>query len=155
MISRMTVVLLRPVSFAIWTGVRPSWRRKSMRFLSSSVICLAMPSFLSLRLPSSPDRARGRREVVGAHDTEQPGFAKVNAPSFPREGYGVCHHSPSLCLTLLCLLLIAEVTTPNRVRLLPQSTPNIKSCSRVMTRKWYNYQHYNWSIVWIITKNRL
>ena len=93
-----------------------------MRFLSSSVICLAMPAFLSLRLPSSPGRARGRREVVGAHDTEQPGFAKVNAPSFPREGYGVCHHSPSLCLTLLCLLLIAEVTTPNRVRLLPQST---------------------------------
>ena len=74
------------------------------------------------RLPPSPVRARGRQEVVGAHDTEQPGFAKVNAPSFPREGYGVCHHSPSLCLTLLCLLLIAEVTTPNRVRLLPQST---------------------------------
>ena len=94
-----------------------------MRFLSSSVICFAMSAFLSLRLPSSPDRARGRQEVVGAHDTEQPGFAEVNAPSFPREGYGVCHHSPSLCLTLLCLLLIAEVTTPNRVRLLPQSTP--------------------------------
>ena len=93
-----------------------------MRFLSSSVICFAMSAFLSLRLPSSPDRARGRQEVVGAHDTEQPGFAKVNAPSFPREGYGVCHHSPSLCLTLLCLLLIAEVNTPNRVRLLPQST---------------------------------
>ena len=94
-----------------------------MRFLSSSVICFAMSAFLSLRLPPSPVRARGRREVVGAHDTEQPGFAKVNAPSFPREGYGVCHHFPSLRLTLLCLLLIAEVTTPNRVRLLPQSTP--------------------------------
>ena len=93
-----------------------------MRFLSSSVICFAMSAFLSWRLPSSPDRARGRQEVVGAHDTEQPGFAKVNAPSFPREGYGVCHHFPSLRLTLLCLLLIAEVTTPNRVRLLPQST---------------------------------
>ena len=75
-----------------------------------------------MRLPPSPVRARGRQEVVGAHDTEQPGFAKVNAPSFPREGYGVCHHFPSLRLTLLCLLLIAEVTTPNRVRLLPQST---------------------------------
>ena len=97
-----------------------------MRFLSSSVICFAMSAFLSLRLPPSPVRARGRREVVGAHDTEQPGFAKVNAPSFPREGYGVCHHSPSLRLTLLCLLLIAEVTTPNRVRLLPQSTPRKK-----------------------------
>ena len=96
-----------------------------MRFLSSSVMCFAMSAFLSLRLPSSPDRARGRQEVVGAHDTEQPGFAKVNALSFPREGYGVCHHSPSLCLTLLCLLLIAEVTTPNRVRLLPQSTGKI------------------------------
>ena len=51
-----------------------------MRFLSSSVICFAMSAFLSLRLPSSPDRARGRQEAVGAHDTEQPGFAKVNAP---------------------------------------------------------------------------
>lgn len=96
-----------------------------MRFLSSSVICFAMSAFLSLRLPPSPVRARGRQEVVGAHDTEQPGFAKVNAPSFPREGYGVCHHFPSLRLTLLCLLLIAEVTTPNRVRLLPQSTGKI------------------------------
>lgn len=66
MISRMTVVLLRPISLAIWTGVHLSWRRKSMRFLSPIVICFAMSAFLSLCLPPFPVRTRGRREGVTA-----------------------------------------------------------------------------------------
>ena len=71
-----------------------------MRTLSSSAICFAMSAFPSLRLPPSPDRARGRREAVAAHDTEQAAFAEVNAPSFPREGYGGCRCSPlPACLT--------------------------------------------------------
>lgn len=86
MVSRMTVVLLRPISLAIWTGVHLSWRRKSMRLLSPIVICFAMSAFLSLCLPPSPVRTRGRREGVTAQDTEQSDFAKANAPSFPGEG---------------------------------------------------------------------
>ena len=50
------------------------------------------------------------------------GFAKVNAPSFPREGYRVNRMVSQFPLTNLPQLLIAKVPAPNPVRSVPQST---------------------------------
>ena len=69
-ISRMMVDLLRPLSLAICMGVQPSWMRKSIRFLSSMVICFAILAILSFCFAASLVRTR-RLEVPKWKECQQ------------------------------------------------------------------------------------
>ena len=77
-------VLRRPLSSAICMGVQPSWMRKSIRLLSSMVICFAILAVLSFCFATSLVRTR-RLEGVETERMPYLQFARLNAPYVPRE----------------------------------------------------------------------
>ena len=70
----------------------------------------------------SRDRTRGRRDGAGAWDARQSIVAKVNAPPSHGKVMGSGGHSSPMPLLNHPQPSIAEVTEPNLMRLLPQTT---------------------------------